>query len=125
MKKHLLLYLMMITSSTQLMASSLYAQLGITPQRTHPLPLIKKETRKIYRYHPLKRKPLNSLSPILKYVKTKKISEEKSKIGATVNYTLSKTLNLKLDLTTVVHTKALKRIKVKGEEAHFTFSMAL
>jgi len=125
MKKYLILYLLILTSSTKLMASNVYAQLGITPQKSHPLPLIKKEKRKIYKHHELKRKPLHSLSPILKYVKTEKISEEKSKVGATVNYLISKTVKLKLDLTTIVHTKALKQIKIKGEEAHFTFSMAL
>jgi len=124
MKKHLLLYILILISSTKLMASSVYAQLGITPQKNHLLPLIKKE-KKIYKHHQLKNKPLNSLSPILKYVKTKKISEEKSKVGAKINYIISKTLKLELDLSTTLHTKGLKDIKIKGKEAHFTFSMAL
>ena len=125
MKKHLILYLFIFTSYTQLMASSLYAQLGISPQTLHPLPTLKKEKRKIFKLHQLKRKPVNSLSEILKYVKTKKISEEKSKVGAKINYVISKTLKLELDLSTTLHTKALKRIKVKGEEAHFNFFIAL
>jgi len=125
MKKHLLLYLFLFTSYTQLMANSLYAKLGISPQTIHHSPLLKKEKRKIFKLDKSKNEKVNSLTKILKYVKTEKISEEKSKVGATVNYAISKTVKLKLDLTTIVHTKALKRIKIKGEEAHFTFSMAL
>ena len=125
MKKHLILYILILTYTTKLMAGSVYAQLGITPQATQLLPIIKKEKSKIFKLQKSKRKQLNSFSKILKYVKTKKISKEKSKVSATINYIISKTVKLKLDLTTIVHTKALKHIKIKGEEAHFNFSMEL
>jgi len=125
MKKHLLLYLFMFHSYTQLMANSLYAQLGISPATIQPLPILKEKKREILKQHQIKKEQVNTLSQIFKYVKTKKISEEKSKVGAKINYVISKTVKLELDLITTLHTKALKDIKVKGEEAHFNFSIAL
>jgi len=125
MKKHLILYIFILTSYTQLMANNIYSQLGISPQTIQPLPIVKKEKRKIFKLHKSKRKQVNSLSQILKYVKNKKISEEKSKVGAKINYAISKTVKLELDLSTTLHTKDLKRINIKGEEAHFNFSILL
>jgi len=125
MKKHLILYIFILTSSTKLMASSVYLQLGISSQAFQIMPVANKEKRKTLKLDKSKRKQVNSFSKILKYVKTKKISEEKSKVGAKINYIISETVQLELDLSTTLYTKDLTRINTKGREAHFTFSFLL
>ena len=125
MKKHLILYILILSSYTRLMGNNIYTPLEINLRTIQSVPIVQEGKRETLNPYTLKKVQGNSLSKILKYVKTKKISKEKSKIGAKINYAISKTIKLELNLSTTLHTKDLTRINLKGREARFTFSFLL
>jgi len=125
MKKYLILYLLILTSCTQLMAKNLYAELGITPLTMKPQIILKQEPQQIVEPSKLKNKYEHSFSDLFKHVKTKKLSDEKSEVVAKVDYLLSKRLKLELNLSTIVHLKEINHLNIKGEKLHFNFLIDL
>jgi len=125
MKKYLILYLLILTSSTQLMAKNLYAELGITPLTIEPKVILEQESQQIVEPNKLKNSYNHSFSNLFKHVKTKKLSDEKSEVVAKVDYALSKRLKLELNLSTIVHLKEINHLNIKGEKLHFNFLIDL
>ena len=124
MKKNLVLYILLL-SQTLLIADDIYSQLGISSPTSQSLPLLKEIKIKTFKKYKVKKNYESTMPSMFKHIKTKKLSTEIRQVGAKINYKISKTVKLDLDVTTTLNVKKLKRIDLKGQQANFKFSITL
>ena len=126
MKNCLIILILMMFSHTLLVAQDIYSELGISIQKKSvSSPNNSRTTREdILKKCKLKKIYKKKLSTLLKYFKSKKLSEEVTQYGVGIDYKLSSQIQLTINVLADLDIKKPSQI-IKDQQANIRLAISL
>ncbi|MCK5855764.1 MAG: hypothetical protein KAG56_11130 [Sulfurovaceae bacterium] len=124
MKKYLILWILLMVSHVQLVADTIYDELGISvPKKTLSIKVVKEKIEEI-KPCKLKKKYKTSLSTLAKHLTSQKVSKDKTHYGVEVAYKVSKKMQLSIDILAELDIKKPSKM-MKDNQANIRLAISL